>query len=302
MLEMAYRRIEGIAMSKFNKLNFLSVILAIVFIASCSGKKDDENLPIEVLYSQGVEQIQAEKYRKAIDSFEEIDRNYPYSKWATRAQLMAAYSYYQDEAYDDAISALDRFIKMHPGNKDVAYAYYLKAMCYYDQIATVERDQSNTEKARDALKEVLARYPDTDYGRDAKIKIDLVNDHLAGKQVEVGRFYAQHKDYIAAINRYLIVVQDYQTTTHVEEALYRLVEAYTILGIKEEAQKYAAVLGYNYPGSKWYKYSYDLVNNKFSGVVLDKPVDKSYWWNFHSKSANKNDQSKSSKNMTTPPK
>jgi len=176
--------------------------------------------------------------------------------------LMSAFSYYSDGQYDDAILAVDRFIQLHPGNRDVAYAYYLKALSYYEQITDVGRDQRNTEQALLALNEVIRRFPDSGYARDSRLKLDLTRDHLAGKEMEVGRYYLNRSNYLAAINRFKTVIEDYQTTTHVPEALHRLSEAYTALGIEPEAQANAAVLGHNFPGSDWYIDSYELVEGE----------------------------------------
>ncbi|HET8729179.1 MAG TPA: outer membrane protein assembly factor BamD, partial [Alphaproteobacteria bacterium] len=195
----------------------------------------------------------------AADLFEEVERQHPYSQWATRAQLMAAYSLYEALEYDEAIIALDRFIQLHPGNEDIAYAYYLKALSYYERISDVERDQEMTELAMNALSEVVQRFPGTDYARDAALKLDLTHDQLAGKEMAIGRWYLRQGHYNAAINRFKTVIDSYQTTTHVPEALHRLTEAYLALGLPEQARRTAAVLGYNYPGNEWYVDSYALL-------------------------------------------
>ncbi|MFM2045374.1 MAG: hypothetical protein RLY86_3950, partial [Pseudomonadota bacterium] len=192
---------------------------------------------------------------------EEVERQHPYSQWAVRAQLMTAYSMYQAQRYDDAITKLDGFISLHPGNRNVAYAFYLKALCYYEQISDVRRDQSMTTEARAGLEEVTRRFPASDYARDAKLKLDLVRDHLAGKDMEVGRQYQRVGLYPAALKRFRNVVDNYQDTSHVPEALHRMTETYMALGIVEEAQATAALLGHNYPGSVWYEDTYRLVTN-----------------------------------------
>ena len=191
--------------------------------------------------------------------FDEVERQHPYSQWATRAQLMAAYAHYQALAYDDAIIALDRFIQLHPGSDDIAYAYYMKGLCYYEQITDVGRDQRITQQALDALGEVTRRFPESPYSRDAALKIDLTNDHLAGKEMEIGRYYLRQGHQNAAIGRFRTVIERYQTTSHVPEALHRLTEAYLALGVVDEAQAAAAVLGHNFPGSEWYVDSYALL-------------------------------------------
>lgn len=260
-------------------------VSGLLLATACSHTKDKEEdkRPVEVLYNEALTTLKKEKYRKAVEQFEDLERTYPYSKWATNAQLMTAYAHYEDEQYDDAIIALERFIKLHPGHQDVAYAYYLKSLCYYERISTITRDQSFTEQSEKALKEVTVRFPDSDYARDAAIKLDLVQDHLAGKEVEVGRFYLTKGQYIAAINRFQKVLENYQTTSQIPEALHRLVEAYTALGIPSEAQHYAAVLGHNYPGSTWYSYSYALVGGqeepqaKAGAGDVQKPVKESWF-------------------------
>jgi outer membrane protein assembly factor BamD len=217
---------------------------------------------VDELYNHAQDLMQQENYRDAAKAFEEVDREHPYSEWATRAEMMAAYAYYMSNQYDDAINAAKRYIELHPGNKDVPYAYYIVGICYYEQISDIGRDQELTHKAMDAFNELVRRFPDSDYARDAKLKLDLATDHLAGKEMEIGRYYEQRKDWVAAINRFRNVVEHYQTTTHVPEALHRLVECYLALGEPEEAQSAAAVLGYNFPGSDWYKRSYALLEGK----------------------------------------
>jgi outer membrane protein assembly factor BamD len=228
--------------------------------AACSSDQDEYvERPPEELYNEAFQAMLDERYPVAAKNFEEVERQHPYSAWATQAQLMAAYAYYQDNRYDNAIEALDNFIRDHPGNPKVAYAYYLKALCYYERIADVGRDQKMTEDALQALTEVVNRFPNTDYARDARLKLDLTRDHLAGKEMDIGRYYLDRGQYLAAINRFRRVIEMFQTTTHVPEALHRLTECYLALGITDEAQTAAAVLGYNYPGSEWYEDSYALL-------------------------------------------
>lgn len=215
--------------------------------------------PVETIYNSAMNAMQAGEMADAARLFDEVERQHPYSTWAAKAQLMAAYASYQDNRYDEAINALDRFIQLHPGNKDIAYAYYLRAISYYEQITDVGRDQRPTQQALSALEEVVRRFPDSRYTRDAALKIDLARDHLAGKHMEIGRYYLKQGEYLAAINRFQLVIRDYQTTTHVPEALHRLVESYLSLGVTDEAQSTAAVLGHNYPGSIWYADSYVLL-------------------------------------------
>lgn len=225
-----------------------------------SKEKNVEDKPVEVLYNDARAAFGREEYKTAAKLFDEVERQHPYSSLAIQSNIMSAYSSYQAEDYAMAVATLDRFIEMHPGNKNISYAYYLRAICFYEQIVDVGRDQEMTSKATSALEEVMRRFPGTAYARDAKFKRDLTWDHLAGKEMEIGRFYLKRKFYQAAINRFKTVVETYQTTTHVPEALHRMVEAYVALGLPDEAQKIAAVLGYNYPGSEWYESSYALLN------------------------------------------
>lgn len=239
----------------------LALAAAALLAAACSSNDEDKYVerPVEQIYNSAVDALTSERYVTAAKEFDEVDRQHPYSVWATKAQLMSAYSNYQNNKYDDAIVGLDRFIQLHPSNRDVAYAYYLKALCYYEQISDVQRDSKMTELALKAFDEVVRRFPETSFARDARLKIDLTYDHLAGKEMEVGRFYLTRGQYVGAINRFRVVIDKYQTTSHVPEALHRLVECYLALGLNEEARKMAAVLGHNYPGSQWYSDSYALV-------------------------------------------
>jgi outer membrane protein assembly factor BamD len=254
---------------------WLATVLLLPLIGGCANKDKDTYVerPPEDLYNQALSEMAAGDNQKAAKTFDEVDRQHPYSSWATQAQLMSAYAYYTDNKYDDAINALDRFIQLHPGNPDAAYAYYLKGLCYYEQIVDVGRDQKTTELALSTLQEVVTRFPNTAYARDARLKVDLARDHLAGKEMEIGRYYLQRGQYLAAINRFRRVIEQYQTTTHVPEALERLTECYLALGVHDEAQAAAAVLGYNFPGSEWYQDSYNLLaeNNL-------KPQDKPDSW------------------------
>jgi outer membrane protein assembly factor BamD len=233
-------------------------------LAACGG--DDKPVyvekPVEELYNGAMNAMQAGDYEEAARLFDEVERQHPYSEWAAKAQLMAAYAYYQENSYDEAINALDRFIELHPGSPDAPYAYYLKAISYYEQIVDVRRDQSATSQSLSALEEVVRRYPDSTYARDAELKIDLALDHLAGKHMDVGRFYQSRSEYLAAINRFRTVIERYQTTTHTPEALHRLVECYLAMGIVDEAKATAAVLGHNFPGSEWYIDSYALLTGE----------------------------------------
>jgi len=221
----------------------------------------DKTEPVAALYNKGLEKLKEGQYKTAAKQFEEVERQHPYSGLATKAILMAAYAQYQRNSYDSAITAAQRFITLHPGHKDAAYAYYLVALCYYEQIMDVKRDQSVTENSLSALEEVGRRFPGTVYAQDAEAKAALARDHLAGKEMEVGRYYLRKRAYVASINRFKNVIVKYQTTSQAPEALYRLTEAYYALGVQSEAQTAAAVLGHNYPNSQWYKDAYSLLES-----------------------------------------
>ena len=259
----------------------LAVLMAV--LPACSSNKKDEQAqvekPVEELYNGAQKALADKNYTEATRLFEEVERQHPYSQWATKAQLMAAYSAYEGDNYDDAILALDRFIELHPGSEDIDYAYYLKALAYYEQISDVRRDQGLTQDSLEAFNTLVQRFPDSKYARDAKMKMDLTNDHLAGKEMEIGRYYLNRGEVNAAINRFRTVIKDYQTTTHTPEALHRLVECYLSLGLYTEAERVAAVLGYNYPGSKWYEDTYKIIDPSrrkevFEGrSTWDKTID-----------------------------
>ncbi|MEA1072123.1 outer membrane protein assembly factor BamD [Sphingomonas sp. LY29] len=249
-----------------NKTRLAALLLlpALVVTAGCarnSAKGDTSYVARDVntLYSLAKQRLDQQNYEVAAKLFDEVERQHPYSVWARRAQLMSAFSYYMAEKYPDAISSSQRFLTIHPGNKDAPYANYLVAMSYYQQIEDVSRDQKITQQASDSFNELIRRYPSSRYANDARLKLDLINDHLAGKEMEVGRFYQRSGNWLAAATRFREVVDKYQTTTHTPEALERLVETYLNLGLPDEARKSAAVLGANYPGSKWYQRSYDLI-------------------------------------------
>jgi len=239
----------------------LFLFAAIFSVAACSSKDEDRYVArdVEVIYNLAQENLDKGRYKFAAVAFDEVERQHPYSVWARRAQLMSAYSHYMSRSYDDAILAAQRFLQLHPGNKSASYAYYLIGLSHYEQISDVGRDQQKTHDAERGLTEVIRRFPDTEYARDAGIKLALTHDHLAGKDMEVGRFYMKRQEYLAAVGRFRNVIEKYQTTSHTPEALHRLVESYMALGIQEEAQMAAAVLDHNYGGTKWYRYSYALL-------------------------------------------
>ncbi len=254
----------------------LSALAALaVILAACAGDEEPVYVeqPVESLYNNAMDLLLDEQYLLAAQAFDEVERQHPYSLWATRAQIMATFAYYQADSYDDAILAGQRFVELHPGHRDVAYAYYLIAMSYYEQISDVGRDQRMTELALQSLDEVVRRFPDTKYARDASLKIDLARDHLAGKEMSIGRYYLERDQYVAALTRFRRVIERYQTTSHVPEALHRLTEVYLALGVPQEAQTAGAVLGYNFPGSDWYIRSYALLEE----VDLAPEEDRGSW-------------------------
>jgi outer membrane protein assembly factor BamD len=247
-------------MKRFTHRLAAALLAAGLALGACRSQEEQiAEQPVDDLYNTAVNSLLQANYATAARQFDEVERQHPYSVWATRSQLMAAYAFYMDSKYDEAVSALDRFIQLNPANRDVAYAYYLKALCYYEQISDVQRDARMTELALAALTDVVNRFPNSVFARDARLKIELAHDHLAGKEMEVGRFYQQQHQYLGAINRFRTVVQRYQTTSHVPEALHRLVECYLALGLVDEARRTASVLGFNYPGSEWYADSYALI-------------------------------------------
>ena len=237
-------------------------LAAAVALTGCSIFQEPEapvERPLEKIYNSALDALLANDYLLAVTEFEQVEAQYPYSDWATRAQLLVAYANYLKNDYTLAIGAAERFIDLHPGSADVPYVRYLIALCYYEQIPDVRRDQTQTRLAREALEGVIARYPGSVYARDAAVKLDLVYDHLAGKEMEVGRTYLQLRQYPAALRRFATVVRAYPETSHIPEALARMVELNLALGIAGEARQYAAVLGHNYPNNRWYVYAYDLL-------------------------------------------
>jgi len=253
-----------------------SVALALAVCVLLAGCADDDPLrggdrSVSDLYKTAMDEMKDENYSTAAKVFDEVERQHPYSVWATRAQLMAAYADYEGLRYEDAIDALTRFIELHPGNAHVDYAYYMRALCYYEQIADIRRDQKASQQAYEGFSDVIRRFPDSAYAHDAVYKLDLTRDHLAAKEMDVGRWYQGQGNFIAAVNRFKTVVDRFQTTSHVPEALERLVECYLELGLRSEAQKSAAVLGYNYPNSDWYKQAYGLLT---PGADVTHPEEK----------------------------
>jgi outer membrane protein assembly factor BamD len=243
----------------------LSVVAALT-VAACNGGSQRPRLvyeerPVELLYNTGYERLQRNRWSDAVDYFQEVERQHPYSEWSRRAILMQIYAYYRNGSYEESIAAADRFIQLFPGSPSAAYAFYMRATCHFEQIVDVGRDQGRAELALAGLRDVARRYPGTPYATDAVVKIDLVNDQLAGKEMAIGRYYQRARQPLAAIGRYQAVVENeaFQRTSHTPEALYRLVEVYLALGLKDEATRNGAVLGFNYPGSPWYAEAYALL-------------------------------------------
>ena len=260
-------------MNKISLFTKLLVIILLLLNISCSTKEIKETSverSVDEIYNSAMDLLDNKKYKKASSEFEEVERLHPYSIWATRAQLMSAYVSYKLNDYDLSISASNRYIELHPGAKDVDYAYYLIALCYYQEINDFRRDQSNTTKALEAFNKLIRRFPNSEYTRDSKLKLDLVKDHLAAREMNVGRIYQDLDNYIAAINRFKTVVDSYSKTSHLPEALARLTELYFVLGLYDEAKVYAAVLGHNYPNNKWYNYTYNLFADKKNPLLHTK--------------------------------
>jgi outer membrane protein assembly factor BamD len=249
-----------------------AALAALVLTAGCAGRgggpRDTAYVArdVETLYTAAKDRLDRGDTKVAAALFDEVERQHPYSPWARRAQLMSAFSYYVAKDYAKSVQAAQRFLSIHPGNRDAPYAYYLIGLCYYEQISDVSRDQKVTKQALEAMTEVVRRYPNTRYATDARLKVDLLSDHLAGKEMDIGRFYERSGRWLAAQLRFRNVIDKYQTTSHTPEALFRMVETNLSLGIPEEAQKYAAVLGKNYPGSDWYEKAYGLMQEHAAGT------------------------------------
>lgn len=246
-------------------MKILAIIAGMFTLAACGSTKNEDTYvarDVNTLYHLAIGRLEVSQFGLAAGIFDEIERQHPYSVWARRSQLMAAYTYYLANAYDDAILASERFLQLHPGNSSAPYAHYLIALCHYEQITDVGRDQKTTRAAMTALENVIRRYPDTDYAKDAKLKLHMTQDHLAGKDMAIGRFYQSKGQWLAGVRRFKNVIDVFQTTSHTPEALFRLVESYLSLGIENEALKTAAILGYNFPNSKWYGYAYNLLSKE----------------------------------------
>ena len=264
----------------FSALRVILVAVAATALVACNSDRKEleyKEQSVYEIYSKAVSYVDNGRFTDAGKYFDEVERQHPYSVWSTKAMLMSAYAYYRADQYDEAITRLDRFIQVHPGNRDIAYAYYLKALCAYERIADIRRDQDQTTKALNALEDVVSRFPDSSYGRDARLKTDLVRDHLAGREMAIGRFYLNNRQFLASINRFKMVVDQYGSTSHVPEALYRLTEAFTALGLNTEAHKTAAVLGFNFPSTDWYRDAYALAGGANTPALADiKPEGKPF--------------------------
>jgi outer membrane protein assembly factor BamD len=260
-------------------LRRFALVGAALLLAACStskeGTKDafEDDQPAGVLYNEGLAYLNGGKMGDAIKSFDEVDRQHPYSEWARKALIMSAFASYRRGRFDDTVNSANRYLTLYPGSPDAAYAQFLIGSSYFKQIPDITRDQEPTRKAMAALQEIIDRYPDSEYANDAKQKIIVARDQIAGKEMQTGRYYLERREYIAAINRFKIVVTDFQDTRHVEEALERMVEANMALGLAGEAQTAAAVLGHNFPDSKWYKDAYTLLQTG----GLEPREDKGSW-------------------------
>lgn len=259
--------------SPFKLALFVAASSALVLTSGCAGRggkaKDTAFVArdVDTLYAAAKDRLDSGDTKVAAALFDEVERQHPYSPWARRAQLMSAFSYYLAKDYTKSIQAAQRFLSIHPGNRDAPYAYYLISLSYYEQISDVDRDQKITTQALTAMNEVVRRYPTTRYAADARLKIDLINDHLAGKEMEIGRFYERSGRWLAASLRFRNVIETYQTTSHAPEALFRMVETSLVIGAQDEAKKYAAVLGANYPGSEWYQKAFNLMQENAPNVA-----------------------------------
>ena len=232
-------------------------------LVGCSSKDPLEpfvEIPAEQSYNAGIAYLQQGDYKKATEKFEEVDQQHPYSEWARKSLIMTTYTNYTRGNFTEAITQGKRYLTLYPGSEDAAYAQWMIAQSYFNQMPDITRDQKMTQQAMQAMQELVERYPDSPYAAEGRKRLDIAKDQLAGKEMEVGRYYLTRNQYIGAINRFKVVVQEYQTTRHIEEALERLTEAYYAMGIVDEAQTAAAVLGHNYPDSRWYKNTYKLLN------------------------------------------
>lgn len=265
------------------KINFIFIYLIFLFSVSCSKdiveksitvEKDMELQMIEA-YREGLKELERGDVLYAAKKFNEAETLFPQSEWAPKSALMAAYAYYTQDYYSDTIAELERFIRVYPLSKNLDYVYYLLGISYYEQIVDEKKDLQSIIKAKEYFKIVSKNYPNTNYSLDAEYKIDLVNDTLASKEMYIGRYYFDKKKWIPAINRFRTVIDDYETTIYAQEALHRLVEVHYILGLKDEAKKYAKLLGYNYQSSKWYEKSYSVFDKEYKENVKKRDKKRS---------------------------
>ncbi len=248
-------------LKKYSSFMIAGILL---ILPSCSSTEEEKYVerPVEELYNAGLTELKNRNFGKAATAFDEVERQHPYSQWATQAQLMSAYAHYQNQKYEKALAAIDTFIQLHPAHPDSSYAYYLQGLCYYEQLSPVERDQKMTELAMDSFQEILKRFPESNYAKDAKLKLNLLQDMMAAKEMHVGRYYQTRKSYVAAMNRFKNVVRNFQTTAHVPEALHRLVEVYLALNLKDDALSVASILSHNFPSNNWYSETYFLMKGE----------------------------------------
>ena len=250
-------------MARYKRI--IGTVIFLALFAGCSDSKlktpETEGERLQILYSNAMDSVKKKDFVDAALLFEDIERQYPYSKWSNQAQLMTSFCYYKSSMYNESLDSLERFIALYPGSKKISYAYYLRALNYFEQIKDVERDQSMTQKAKKAFYEVTTKYPDSQFAKDAYDKLDIIDDRLAAKEMEIARYYQSSHQWISAINRYNEILESYKTSVYTAESLHRLVEIYYSLGLHEEAKKYAATLGYNFPESKWYAMSYEIVKD-----------------------------------------
>ncbi|MDA9864627.1 outer membrane protein assembly factor BamD [Pelagibacterales bacterium] len=242
------------------------IFTSCLFLSSCSSSKlvvpESEGEKLSILYADALKKTKKKDYVDAALIFEDIERQYPYSTWASQAQLMAAFNYLRSNMHDESLNAIDRYLSLNPGSKQIDYAFYMKGLNYFNQISDVTRDQSITHIALQSFNEVISRFPDSKYASDSKKKNKIINDRLAGKELDIALQYQKDHQWVAAINRYNIIINKFANTRYASEALHRLVEIYLSIGLIKEAEKYAATLGYNYPDSYWYKASYELIDNE----------------------------------------
>lgn len=265
---------------KQNKVSMAVMLIAATMLTACQSATRDRKLayvekPVETLYNEAIDELEKRDWTEAALRFDEVERQHPYSLWARKAMLMAAYAHYEGRRYEDAIASAQRFVSLHPGSDDAPYGYYLIALSHFEQITDVGRDQNYTELSLNALGEVVRRYPESEYAKDSRLKIDMVHDQLAGKEMDVGRFYLRDNQHLAAINRFKTVLEKYETTSHTPEALHRLVEAYLSIGLNQQALEAGAVLGHNFPGTKWYSDSYALLKNE--GMNPENTPNRKGW-------------------------